>query len=106
MDNTRQINKIINAVCEEYDITRETLLSGNRVAKVVEARGMAMLLMRELLNMTLKEIGLSMERTSATVWEAMDKVRYCLKRNDRRIKEIYMNLYNELRNKKRHEQSR
>ena len=103
MDNTRQINKIINAVCEEYDITRETLLSGNRVAKVVEARGMAMLLMRELLNMTLKEIGEAMGRTIGTVWETIAKVQYCVKRNDRRMKELYMSLYNELRHKKRYE---
>ncbi len=54
---SRSVETIIAAVCAEFDLSRQQLLSETRIQRIVEPRQVAMLLTRTLTNLSLNEIG-------------------------------------------------
>ena len=51
------IEKVQKAVCEYFNITRDTLLSKSRKRQIVQARQIAMYMSRNLINCSLATIG-------------------------------------------------
>ena len=73
---TITVNNIMDAVCEEFGVTTEQILSLSRQKEVVQARQVGMYLTRKLLNKPLIEIGNCFGgRTHATVLHAISCVK-------------------------------
>ncbi|MBQ8837415.1 MAG: chromosomal replication initiator protein DnaA [Clostridia bacterium] len=51
-----KIEKVIMAVCDKYNISKETIVGKKRTAHIVSARHACMYTLREVLDMTLKDI--------------------------------------------------
>lgn len=73
--NTRQgtIKKIKQAVCKEFNVSKQDLESNSRKKHLVKARQVAMNRCRRETDATLKEIGLSFNRNHSTVSHALNK---------------------------------
>ncbi len=72
-------NLIINQVCRFYSV-EETLLRGSqRTKNIVEARQIAMFLIRKLTNLSLPDIGLQFTKDHTTVLHAITKVEQAVK---------------------------
>ncbi len=73
---TITVNNIMDAVCEEFGVTTEQILSLSRQKEVAQARQVGMYLTRKLLNKPLIEIGNCFGgRTHATVLHAISCVK-------------------------------
>lgn len=73
---TITVNNIMDAVCEEFGVTTEQILSLSRQKEVVQARQVGMYLTRKMLNKSLIEIGNCFGgRTHATVLHAISCVK-------------------------------
>ena len=69
------IDKVQKAVCEYFNITRDTLLSKSRKRQIVQARQIAMYMSRNLLNCSLATIGAELGgKDHATVLHACTTV--------------------------------
>ena len=69
------IDKVQKAVCEYFNITRDTLLSKSRKRQIVQARQIAMYMSRNLLNCSLATIGAELVgKDHATVLHACTTV--------------------------------
>ena len=73
---------IISQVCKFYDIDEIILRGSQRVKNIVEARQIAMYLIRKLTNLSLPEIGLQFAKDHTTVMHAIAKVEQTLKNGD------------------------
>lgn len=60
-------DKIVDIICDEYDLNRVILMSKSREAKIVEARAMCFYFIKEKTRLTLSEIGGLFGKTHATV---------------------------------------
>jgi len=69
------IHDIINAVCHEFDLTRDELLSNQRHASVAHPRILAMSLARELTNSSFPAIGRIFNRDQSTVQSAFRRAK-------------------------------
>ncbi len=70
---------IISQVCKFYDIDEIILRGSQRVKNVVEARQIAMYLLRKLTNLSLPDIGMQFAKDHTTVLYAITKVEQSLK---------------------------
>ncbi len=86
------IDKILLEVSREYDVTIDELTGQKRVAKISDARQIAMYIMREITPMSLPEIGKQFgNRDHSTVHHSIERVEYKIKMNSNlklRIDEI------------------
>ncbi len=76
-DDSRVItpSTILNTVCEQYDITVDTIISRKRTADIVVPRQVAMYLCREMTDSSLDEIGkLLGGKDHATVSNGIDRI--------------------------------
>lgn len=98
---TPNINNIINAVCEYFNITRSELFYKNRKTRVVFARQIAMYYMRKELRCGLREIGETFGKDHTTVIHSCKQISNFLSIQDlqtltalREIKSIIRNSNN------------
>lgn len=73
MDEDKK-QKIITFVCELYRVDEVQLKSTSRRQPLTEARQVAMFLLRQLVNMSYKQIGATFERDHTTVMHAYQKI--------------------------------
>lgn len=74
-ENDLTIEKVQKAVCEYFNITRDTLLSKSRKRQIVQARQIAMYMSRNLINCSLATIGAELGgKDHATVLHACTTV--------------------------------
>lgn len=72
---------IIMQVCKHYSIDLETLQSKQRRKVVVEARRVAILLLRKMTTLSFQDIGKMFDRDHATIVNAFRKVETELQKN-------------------------
>jgi len=70
----RTSQEIINNVCEKLNITNEEIKSKCRKRHIVEARSVALYLIRKKTDLSLKRIGLLFNCNHATVLQAVRKI--------------------------------
>ncbi len=80
--------KIIQATCGYFKITKTDLLGKSKKAELVNARQICAFLMCDMLSLPLQVLGKAMERDHTTVMYARDKMKKQAKLNDRVAKEI------------------
>jgi chromosomal replication initiator protein len=84
--NHLTIAQIISVTAEYYGVALDDIDSGKRAARVNEARQMAMYLARELLDLSLSQIGDAMGgRNHSTVLHGCQKVMQALQQNHRHV---------------------
>ena len=90
------IDKILLEVSAEYDVSIDEITGQKRVAKISDARQIAMYIMREITPMSLPEIGKQFEnRDHATVHHAIKRVEDKIRSNPNlklRIDDIIKNI--------------
>lgn len=70
------VERIIDTVCEHYQISKEDIISTKRVAEIVLPRQVAMYLCRQLLSNPLEEIGAKLGgKDHTTVMSAVNKIK-------------------------------
>ena len=77
---------IINSVIQFYGIEKKILCGKSRTRSSVEARNVAMYLMRELIGLPYTKIGQYFKRTHSTVLSALEQMNSTLKENDSQVK--------------------
>jgi chromosomal replication initiator protein len=76
-------NQILEVVADAFDLTREEILSRNRSRKIALPRQIAMYLLRDLVNASFPQIGITMGgRDHTTVIYACDKIADRIERDD------------------------
>ena len=73
------VNRIIDEVCSRYGISSEDVKSKKRNENIAGARHVAIYLIREMTDLSLKEIGNVFGRNHATVLSSIDKVDILIK---------------------------
>ena len=68
------VERILNSVSRSYGVSSEDMKSKKRTDTIASARQAAMYIMRELTELTLKDIGAIFNRDHATVISSIDKV--------------------------------
>ncbi len=74
--------QLISAVADTYNVKLSDLVSKKRSQSIVHPRQVAMYLMRERLNLSLKEIGEQFKRDHSTVKYAVDSINNQMKSDD------------------------
>lgn len=69
-----RIEKVILAVCDKYNISKETILGKKRTNNIVTARHVCMYALREAVDMTFKDIGEVFSCDHTSVMSATRKI--------------------------------
>lgn len=73
---------IIDQVCKFYSVDRSVLLGKQRTKGIVEARQVAIYLIRKLTNLSLPDIGREFDKDNATIIHSIRKIEVTLKSGD------------------------
>jgi chromosomal replication initiator protein len=79
------IETILRAVCAEFGVTKDDLLSKKREATISQARQIAMFLLREDAGLTVARIGRELERDHSTVLHGCKRIEGATSSNDESI---------------------
>jgi len=79
------VDTILRAVCAEFGVTKDDLLSKKREATISQARQIAMYLLREDAGLTVARIGRELERDHSTVLHGCGRIETAIAKNDESI---------------------
>jgi chromosomal replication initiator protein len=79
------VETILRAVCAEFGVTKDDLLSKKREATISQARQIAMFLLREDAGLTVARIGRELERDHSTVLHGCKRIEGATSSNDESI---------------------
>jgi len=79
------VQTILSAVCAEFGVSKDDLLSKKREAQISQARQIAMFLLREDAGLTVARIGRELERDHSTVLHGCKRIESATASNDESI---------------------
>jgi chromosomal replication initiation ATPase DnaA len=83
-----QAERIIDLVCEQYDVTRSALLSRRRTGRVVWARHVAIFLAREFTQLDFNTLAVVFRRTNSMVRYSVTNVRDVDPKREREVETL------------------
>ena len=90
-------DKIINYISKRYSIPNKELISKSRKRDILEARNIAIYLIRNLIDIPLVEIGKKFERDHSTILNSLKKIKIAMETN-KELNFLLKDMQNELTN--------